>query len=120
MARKRWISRKKGKIVGRRRWAAGGHHHRPASILKPFSSQRALRELSVGASLANWAPAVNRQPGLRQEPRRALLTRESAESRRRELLEAFLKKLNIHFFHVDIKLVPPNVLIVKVRLQSSY
>eukprot|EP00959_Pyramimonas_sp_CCMP1952_P228437 4775978-Pyramimonas_sp.AAC.1 len=48
-----------------------GHHHRPASNVKPFSSQRALREkptkvvtlfLAVGS--ANWAPAVNRQPFL--------------------------------------------------------
>eukprot|EP00959_Pyramimonas_sp_CCMP1952_P416415 8723980-Pyramimonas_sp.AAC.1 len=31
-------------IVDRRRWAAGGHHHRPASNLKPSSSLRALRE----------------------------------------------------------------------------
>eukprot|EP00959_Pyramimonas_sp_CCMP1952_P006272 131327-Pyramimonas_sp.AAC.1 len=28
----------------RRRWAAGGHHHRPASNLYPFSSQKAFRE----------------------------------------------------------------------------
>eukprot|EP00959_Pyramimonas_sp_CCMP1952_P179927 3762474-Pyramimonas_sp.AAC.1 len=32
-------------ILDRRRWAAGRHHHRPASNLKPSSSQRAPREL---------------------------------------------------------------------------
>eukprot|EP00959_Pyramimonas_sp_CCMP1952_P367984 7708456-Pyramimonas_sp.AAC.1 len=31
-------------IVERRDWAAGGHHHRPASNLKPSSSLIALRE----------------------------------------------------------------------------
>eukprot|EP00959_Pyramimonas_sp_CCMP1952_P023418 492248-Pyramimonas_sp.AAC.1 len=31
----------------RQRWAAGGHHHCPASSLKPSSSQRALREHSL-------------------------------------------------------------------------
>eukprot|EP00959_Pyramimonas_sp_CCMP1952_P162115 3389516-Pyramimonas_sp.AAC.1 len=31
-------------IVERRRWAAGGHRVRPASNLKPSSSQGALRE----------------------------------------------------------------------------
>eukprot|EP00959_Pyramimonas_sp_CCMP1952_P166285 3475569-Pyramimonas_sp.AAC.1 len=30
--------------VERRGSSPGGHHHRPASHLKPFSSQRALRE----------------------------------------------------------------------------
>eukprot|EP00959_Pyramimonas_sp_CCMP1952_P183672 3840564-Pyramimonas_sp.AAC.1 len=39
------------RTVDRRRWAAGGHHHRPASSLKPFSSQRALREKIVTLSL---------------------------------------------------------------------
>eukprot|EP00959_Pyramimonas_sp_CCMP1952_P165287 3455155-Pyramimonas_sp.AAC.1 len=31
--------------VEQRKGAPGGHHHSPASNLKPFSSQRALREL---------------------------------------------------------------------------
>eukprot|EP00959_Pyramimonas_sp_CCMP1952_P446377 9345910-Pyramimonas_sp.AAC.1 len=40
------LGRAAASVAAQRRWAAGEHHHRPASTLKPSSSQRALREKS--------------------------------------------------------------------------
>eukprot|EP00959_Pyramimonas_sp_CCMP1952_P452684 9467004-Pyramimonas_sp.AAC.1 len=44
------------------------------------------------------APAVNRKPGHRREPRRAPSTRKSAEHQKRGLLEALLGKEETSFF----------------------
>eukprot|EP00959_Pyramimonas_sp_CCMP1952_P137316 2873665-Pyramimonas_sp.AAC.1 len=38
------LRRVAARILGRQKCAAGGHHHRQPSDLKPSSSQRALRE----------------------------------------------------------------------------
>eukprot|EP00959_Pyramimonas_sp_CCMP1952_P251794 5260807-Pyramimonas_sp.AAC.1 len=53
---------------------------------------RAIDEIRAVRHSKYMAPAVNRQPRHRQEPRRAPCRYESAQNRSRQLLGAFLEK----------------------------